>query len=199
MKLAASLVEHLVTGTGALIWIALLLAKDAAPGWGELPGWVGVLMVPILYGVGILLDYIAHFFLRPIESIIIRRRRRIWGDEKDSRLLRSPTVAIILKSRELAEMLELRAVRQRIARGAFVNLLLATLILMFFGFPQWLQIESTRLLILLALFLPLSFGCWIRFQNLYEDFRIGAFKALENLGYLERIDGMQNSASANRQ
>jgi hypothetical protein len=179
MSLAGMLVEYLITGCSALIWIWLILLLPGA----DLPAGVNAreleahqvaFFVPILYVLGLFIDYLAKGLTDFLDE---RVRQQLWRSaarrlskftQEDSRLgkwLAGPKsydgsieyADIFFHAPDLGKQLELRSTRDRVARGALMNTLLigATL--------AWYSNETGYAPLSLVIIATLV-GCWIWFM-----------------------------------
>jgi hypothetical protein len=132
MALPGLLIEYLITGAIALIWLYPLIERA---GYTQISASNLSLAVPALYVAGMVIDFAAYWLTKPLKKVI---RERV---EKQYRLTftgeRGTSVARLAKftlyAPELAKEVGLRSSRDRIARGAIVNMILITI----FVTPVW--------------------------------------------------------------
>lgn len=174
MQLAASLVEYFVTGTGALLWLAMLLGQGVASDH-LLNGGNVVLLVPMLYAFGMAIDFASSVVLkRVIDYIHVR------ADEGPNLLpdALSETVFVNHASPHLGQALELRSIRDRIARGFLFNLFTTCLVIPFSD-TSWLWPYRRRFLLVLIIVLTVvAFGAWWRFERLTWRFKKHPVRAI---------------------
>jgi len=151
MQFAAALLEYLVTGCGALLWITLALNLNSLPGDGAAAGW----LLPILYVIGMFIDAFMSLAFRrlkhyargdaqsergfdlggrtkperstlPFMSRVLSRLKQLLRGEGSSTEppLFGPKDYIALHSKELDRGVQIRSTRDRIARGAVFNVFL---------------------------------------------------------------------------
>jgi len=168
MQFAASFVEYLVTGCTALLWLIplWLLSRPqdkVSLGNVSLDKYV-LLLLPALYVVGMLVDSISSLLLKWLKPVA--RRNKTLGqalvDLQWMRLFRKGapelvddssshknTALILYHSPELAKVMLAHSSRDRIARGALLNSLLAFFIALVgcwgFAFPLALLALSVGL------------------------------------------------------
>ena len=132
MTLPGLLVEYLVNGAIALLWLHPLLA----PYLQNVDGALIPLLAIALYIVGMVIDVVAWATTRPIKHWIRRsvhpKYSTSGNPESASSTMRQ--AKIILHAPDLAKELAMRSSRDRIARGAIVNALLAAILVL----PWWI-------------------------------------------------------------
>jgi len=159
-SLPGLLVEYLINGVVAFLWIIELYPSIKTR--FELDD--ALIFIPALYVVGMAVDLIA-FTVGYIPKHMVRRRL----DEKyGASTLHGGThrkVFIMHNSSELAEELEKRSSRDRIARGTFVNL-----------FPLLYLYEVHPLPAVAAL--AFTLGAWLWFESQSYTFEVQAAAVL---------------------
>ena len=197
MQLAGMFVEYAVTGALALLWLwygfGLVRPEDVLP-LDKLNAGHVTLAAPISYALGMLIDLAGKRLLRGVAwgtgSIHRENARRLNGGSppaswtlaelsedtsKDS--LRSAKTQIIANDDELAKQYELRRSRERVARGSFANVILATAT---FAIIAWTKRSVAAQLFVVAagtLILP-TFFVWYRFACLSRKFRRDALNLI---------------------
>ncbi|MDH3713876.1 MAG: hypothetical protein OET44_08535 [Gammaproteobacteria bacterium] len=172
-SLPGLLVEYLINGVVAFLWIIELypsiktrLDLDAA-----------LLFIPALYVVGMAIDLVA-FAVGYVPKHMLRRRL----DKKYDAAARPGgthrKVFIMSRSSELAEELEKRSSRDRIARGTFVNL-----------FPLLYLYDVHPLFAIASL--AFTLGAWLWFEAQSYTFEVQAAAVLEypNAANTDTVDG----------
>lgn len=195
MNFTAAFVEYLVTGCTALLWIIPLLWGDKGDELSKFPGGLAILLLPILYALGSLIDFVSYYLVWPMKSLIrkeakegTRSHRSITKEEESVEdAFPSLTVATIAFSSELGKELIVRNSRERIARGTLLNLLLLSVVIGIGGAPSWLPLP-VWVPILLTL---LGFVVWAEFALLAQRYKYNAFRTLQRLGKLSREDGQE--------
>ena len=182
MRFTAAFVEYLVTGCCALLWIVPLLwpvkpCNISSPSTGT-----AVLLLPILYALGGIIDFVSYFLVLPIRNEIrkgakrlsreycVRKETEIFLEERFPSL----TAAILDFSPELGKELVLRKTRVRIARGALLNLILLSFVLAIRK-PSWLPLNAFHT----ASIAVLIFLAWATFEYLKQRFKFNAFLTLQ--------------------
>jgi hypothetical protein len=139
MQLPTFFIEYLINGSCALVWISWLLivfgAIDRVPdmGAGKL-----ALLVPALYVLGMTIDWIARWVVKKLlkenllepllKKIGILKIESLERDRPGGQVeKRAATLA--LRSKEATREYSMRSSRDRVARGALINLILATIVL----------------------------------------------------------------------
>lgn len=126
MQFAAVLVEYLVTGSGAVIWMGIALGVSLRSVLTLEPAQVA-LLVPVVYLAGMLADAVAALLLyypgrRAKGHPLPWQNRPVLIPDLQPRSAWSAFV--LLHSPELGREFQFRASRDRIARGALLNALL---------------------------------------------------------------------------
>lgn len=170
MKATISFVEYLFTGTLATAWLWLLIPDIYI---NKVVGINGFLLIPFLYAIGMLIDFVSMKGLKHPKKIIRKR----YKDHK-SKDYPSTTVAIIYKNSDLGHETVIRSSRDRIARGIFTNLIFISVCL-FFTQKDVLQDKCLFMGITLTLTF-ISFWAWVEFQDQASHFKYSAIKFLEN-------------------
>jgi hypothetical protein len=169
MQVAASFLEYLVSGVVALIWLGPLLERDSALN-SSLSASQAVVLLPILYVVGMLIDGLGYLATRPLKGKL-RARRRGYPTELGSE---STTTFVIHHSAELGKAMELRSTRDRIARGMIINFFTAGCVIIA---RNWTPIDGLAPIWLSSVLFTcavLSGVLWWRFQELSSDFKYNA-------------------------
>jgi len=131
MNIPALLIEYLITGGFACLWI-LPLVWEVIPESVINKPFIALFGIPFLYVIGLMLDMISSFIankagwkkkIRESEQTVFTE---IYGEVKNEIFA---TQIIRYKSPELANEFEKRSSRDRIARGAVINFLLASIII----------------------------------------------------------------------
>ena len=153
MQIAATFIEYLVSGCTALLWLLPLLSTSQASLVTITPAQA-VLMVPLAYVVGHLVDYLSYKAVSPFKH--------------DSKV---DALEIIYASSDLAKEEQIRSSRDRIARGALFNSLCLTLVAIFR--PENLNIPFTPVVRIggLLLLTIICFLMWREFEGRSKSFR----------------------------
>jgi hypothetical protein len=175
MQLPGLLVEYLVNGSCALIWIWILflipgidlpVEMDVA----KMDGARLALFLPILYILGMTVDFLSLITVRPFAVKYLRKGR--------DNPIASPA-KILLHSVELGKEYIVRSSRDRIARGMFINSVITTIVLTIF----YLYTPTPRaVLVVLPVglaFSALCFGMWYRHERITYKYQKAASEALK--------------------
>ena len=129
MSLPGLIIEYLITGSVALVWLYPILRdlKDRVGLQATDSSYLPVLLLG-LYVIGLFLDILAFYPLRPIKLVVRRFASKRYGfsAEKKPGTQVSRAVRFALYAPELAKEVEMRSSRDRVARGVLVNMIVAT-------------------------------------------------------------------------
>jgi hypothetical protein len=195
MQLPGMLIEYLITGSCALIWM-VVLAKVLGGGVPSVSDARLVLFIPAIYVVGMIIDYVAHglvdLILESAEAIMRKARSSRTStpnsqseaeeiEKKGESKLGRGSVArayVFLQSPDLTKQYEMRSSRDRVARGAFLNSILLTISLTIFC-PCSSPYLSLKITLPAGLLLcGLCFAMWHRFERLTSRFQRSAYEAI---------------------
>lgn len=158
------LIEYLVNGSIALIWIYPQLAGSLT----ELPEQLRpLLLVAALYVIGMVIDVTAWVITRPLKHWVRKLVHNKYRGESGS-MSASGTkrlAKIILHSPELSREFSMRSSRDRIARGTIVNALAAAALVL----PWWSGVAA-----ILG-----SISIWAMFEKLSYMFELCAEEVLD--------------------
>ena len=157
MQLPGLLVEYLINGSCALIWLAVLLKATGI----DLPQGNDArlaILLPGLYVLGMIVDYLAVTVLKFFKSRIEERERQALR----GCLIDSSHATITIHSADLAKELAMRSSRDRIARGALINsiLVMAAFLILFRSSNR-----ASLSLIILLFGLALSLVCFLMWRR----------------------------------
>jgi hypothetical protein len=168
---AGLLIEYFVIGSVAVLWFLPMIVSSAL--FKELTkeslGVIAAAVVPALYVIGMTCDGIGsaatHWFKRRIEA-------SVWNDPSEKRLSSQLIHAYaVYYAPALAEEIEARSTRDRIARGSLV----ASIPLLFI--PLGAEIEF-RGRIIAALLVASVAWLWVRLQTLSAKYEYYAWRVL---------------------
>ncbi len=167
LPLAGIVVEYLVVGSTAALWILILLATfERLP--KDLPNAFLVVLTPQLYVLGMLSDRLGRFLVKPQKKILEERIQKDYG-HVSTQDVSSRLVAYLPA---LAEQLEARRTRDRISRGVLANVPLVTLAVIIWAATtgrRWtLFVAALGGLLLYAAVLSM----WRRYQELSSRYEI---------------------------
>ena len=139
MALPGLLIEYLVVGSMALLWLLPLVGINYE---GEIPFGRAAALAPAIYVVGMFVDFIAFvlvsrfprrkYSLKALARWIVRRKPDIQNIENiRNNVFRDGygrssrgTIWLYLHAPEIIKEVQARSSRDRVARGAFVNILI---------------------------------------------------------------------------
>lgn len=190
MSTTAVIVEHLIAGLHALLWIFILVITFAGYHWIDLSAvkdfaaLLTFLVLAAAYPIGVFIDEAADFVF---DNASMKMRDACFDeyglDKSDDKL--TAFVLLQISSNEfLRSYLNYIRMRIRISRSAAINFLLLTIALLAFtinnGQPSWriLFIELSLGLALTAL----SFWSWQRVSRLFAKQVSRAYNALQHSG-----------------
>lgn len=203
MSLPGLLIEYLITGATAFLWLWFLLHHP----WTVIPAQLRpdtinsakiTLMVPFAYVLGMIIDFASIPVTDAFEWLLVERAlwtlRRMISRVLPTRCARLKHAIeprkrksaplsqqeVLLANAELGKQLEMRSSRDRIARGAFLNALIGTAVVTSYysAQPQSQVSPKTTLLGGLAL-ASLLFAMWYRFDRLTHKYRQKAGEAIQ--------------------
>ena len=184
MQLPGMLVEYLINGSCALIWIwgifELLNINFPSVSDPRL-----LLLVPGLYVVGMIVDHLAwlldSFEVNPrVKKAGLKVWDRFpvrWRRGKTASFLRFDSTKIILYSPDLGKEYVMRSSRDRIARGAFINTVLITVVFVVFSLLHRGYLGA--ILLIGITFSVLCFSMWCRFEASTSKYQRRAIEAIE--------------------
>jgi hypothetical protein len=215
MALPGLLIEYLVGGLTALLWIWVLLWNSCGDSLqkclpsGVDPKVIGALAIPFAYIVGMVIDFISRELTDRLRKLVagnttdrgprpeavrypsaderswLKERVEKWrlGFRKDDDHARKDDEPlsqqeVMLASAELGKQVEIRSSRDRVARGAFLNALIGTVVLSRHYYPErglrWAYILVAGSALCFILFLM-----WHRFDRLTNKYRHKAGEAIK--------------------
>jgi hypothetical protein len=172
MALPGLLIEYLINGALALLWLYPLLRKF---GLAEIHSSYLPFFALGLYVVGMIVDYIAWVVTRPVKFRIRKRIKASLGVESKSSpgLSHLRQVKFAIYAPEIAKEAAMRSSRDRIARGAIINSILAIIINL---------ILSTNIFLTLILGMVALIVCtimWISFETFSYSYEVKAEQAVD--------------------
>jgi hypothetical protein len=175
MQLPGLLVEYLVNGSCALIWVWILFLipgvnLPAGMDVSKMDGARIALLIPILYVLGMTVDFLSLITVRPFAVKYLRKGR-------DSSI--ASNAKILLHSVELGKEYIMRSSRDRIARGMFINSVLTTIVLTIY----YLNPPAPRAVLVVLpiglVFSGLCFSMWYRHERITYKYQKSASDALK--------------------
>lgn len=182
MSAAITFIEYLFTGTFAILWLLLLLPRELIKDVsGQNEAVLALVMIPMLYALGMLIDFISGSTLSWAKALIRESVRAKY----QARFHWSSKVAVIYAiAPELGVEYSIRSTRDRIARGLFVNLMVLAVVIAFTSPADRLPFSLCPTSVVVFLLAGLALGAWWRFERLSMEFKYKAIKVLEELGKL---------------
>ncbi len=177
MNIPALLIEYLITGGFAVVWIVpLILLFEIDPTTGLYKSYIVLIGIPVLYVLGLILDMFCGLVTHKTKAKrIIRKEVKRDFIEKHGEIEddSSASIYIRLHNNDLANEFEKRSSRDRIARGATLNLAIAS-ILIPFAFDSKLY-EAVFQFSLLCSLTYSSFHIWKVCEKRSYSFKLKAF------------------------
>ena len=179
MQFVVSFIEYLITGSLALLWlvplchslwpnIADILRTELSP----FPIWA-TLLLALVYVIGLMLDFVAYKLMRKRRKEIRKRQNKLNArydaalksrgiDELDDNAF------ISYKAPELAKTLVTYSSRDRIARGAILNFVIASIVdaLILWSYPTSLIVSAAFLALAC-----IAYFAWFHFQSLSRELK----------------------------
>ena len=167
MAVPGLFVEYLVNGVVALVWAYPILNSN---GLGKIDASYLPLLALGLYVFGMMIDFLAWILTRPIKRLVRRRVSMRYGISpiQEHGQSFSREVRFLLYAPELTREVAMLRSRDRIARGAFLNSIFATI----FVLPLFAG----------ALLVVFTFVMWIGFESVSHKFDLKAEQALDLRG-----------------
>jgi len=140
MAIPGLLVEYLVIGSMALLWLLPVVGVGLN---GEIPFGKAAALAPAMYVIGMFVDFVAYLLVSrfPARKYSLKALARWYVKKKpdiqniDNNLFKEGygrssrgTIWLYLNAPDLIKELQARSSRDRIARGAIVNILLIWLL-----------------------------------------------------------------------
>jgi hypothetical protein len=188
MSTTALVIEHLITGLQAAIWLSLLILT--AFGWN----WINLTVLKdfttiftfvglaVVYPIGIFVDEFADFVFKPWMKRIRRKRFRLEGFDPDD--LDLTTMNLLQKTDDefLKTYFNYIRMRIRVSRSTALNLALITVTALIFTVVRFSRSQSFALIMFIVLFVGilltvLSAWVWCGVSDTFAKQTLRAFKA----------------------
>jgi len=174
MALPGLLIEYLISGALALIWLIPLLKKL---GVNPAEPATAMALAVLLYVIGMAVDFVAFWLVRPIKPFVRSRafskHAPHGASESTSSIERQ--VRLSLYAPELAKEVVMRSSRDRIARGAVLNALIAFILEHVIRlYPATIGVAAWIVLILLLI------AMWYTFEYVSFGYELRAERALND-------------------
>ena len=167
MALPGLLIESLINGAIALIWILPLWPKQ----FDKLQGIDILLLAPITYIIGMYIDLLAFLLTKWPKTQLrkyIEKKYKMRTEKYSPGDTKKAQVEIFSKCPELAKELITRSSRDRIARGMIVNSVF--MLVCYRTLPEWTE---------LVLFL-LSIAMWVTFEYSSHSLFISSYNHIKS-------------------
>ncbi|MEL6923037.1 MAG: hypothetical protein AAFO94_03240 [Bacteroidota bacterium] len=175
MNLPGLLIEYLINGSIAIIWILPLVDLDDFPLMDDLEA---LLLAPLVYVLGMFVDYAAWVLTRPLKSIIrenaLKEVARNIADEGQYfdkaayAYFWNEKLEIEKRYPDLNKELTSRSSRDRIARGVMLNLIPITIL-------YWSHLQVVGIFLFI-----LSVFMWWKFEHYNRCFELRAAYSIRN-------------------
>jgi hypothetical protein len=188
MSTTALVIEHLITGLQAAIWLSLLVLT--AFGWN----WINLTVLKdfttiltfvglaVVYPIGIFVDELADFVFKPWMKRIRRKRFRLEGFDPDD--LDLTTMNLLQKTDDefLKTYFNYIRMRIRVSRSTALNLALITVTALIFTVVRFSHSQRFALIIFVVIFVgilltALSAWVWCGVSDTFAKQTLRAFKA----------------------
>jgi hypothetical protein len=175
MALAGVVVEYLVLGSLALLWISIgLVAFEYVPP-AKVPEAVVVALVPSIYVLGMLSDFVGRSLVQK-KRIEKKVQEDFGAGDISSQELHANLVA---KLPALAQELDVRGTRDRIARGALANVPFLALAIAIWMLRNDRWSGAVAAILVGGSLYFVVYLMWRRFQTLSARYEVFAHRALE--------------------
>lgn len=165
MALPGLLIEYLISGALSLVWLIPLLRSFDYDLLTQMPA---PLIAVVLYVAGMAIDFGAFWMVSPFKRYVRASAWRKYAQpgqaEREHSIARQVRFAI--HSPEVARELAMRSSRDRIARGAIVNVIALAIC-------RLAGVVDVPVTVLIAL-LPLAVAMWIVFEHTSYGYEIRA-------------------------
>jgi len=181
MNLPGLLIEYLIVGAIALIWIGVIFSDIDTSFLNKTDSQL--FLIPMAYVLGIFIDFIAWIVTKPIKKIIRNHAIGVVRDamleqdisfnENDYKHYWNEKITIEKSYPDLNKELSGRSSRDRIARGVVINLIPITIVF-------WSNIHVYGILAIIIASLM-----WIRFEHYNFFYELRAVHSIRNESILE--------------
>jgi hypothetical protein len=182
VEIPGLLVEYLVSGCVALVWLLpLLQVLGYSP---QKNPAIAALFLPGLYVLGMVVDFVGWFAFRRLKS---RIKRKAYANLKpEFGTTHAVEIRILIYAPELAQASEMRSSRDRVARGTVVNAILGTVVLTLCGQRAGISLAPISIVAIGLLIVLLCLAMWYRFQRLSYDYEMRSLNAIQEKLQYER-------------
>ena len=179
MQIPGLLVEYLIGGSVAMIWLLPALHILGLYTQGTDEGILAIFL-PGLYVVGMIVDFIGWFITRPHRryiSLRVRRKLDVGKEELDA-LEDVLDTQILLHAPQLAKAREMRSSRDRIARNTVVNAILTTIVLAVYAQQVGSLFASLASIAIGVVMTLMCWAMWARYQRLSYRYDVVASRTV---------------------
>ncbi|HHW78630.1 MAG TPA: hypothetical protein GX399_16605 [Xanthomonadaceae bacterium] len=185
MSTTAVIVEHLISGLQAAVWLALLLLASLGYDWikfdqlKDITAQLTFLMLTVVYPLGIFIDDVADFLFEYWSKRIRSKRFELEGIHLNERDVTAFQVLQDTKDDFLRSYFSYIRMRIRISRSASLNFgvcTLATIVFTVVRIPYTLKVLLVEFIVGAA-FTSLAVWAWYRVSDIFAKQISRAFKA----------------------
>lgn len=188
MSTTALVIEHLITGLQAAIWLSLLIL--AAFGWN----WINLSLLKdfttiftfvglaTVYPIGIFVDELADYAFKPWMKRIRKQRFRLEGFDPGDLDLTTMNLLQRTDDEFLKSYFNYIRMRIRVSRSTAINLALITITSLIFTVARFRHSQEFALIIFIEVFVgilltALSIWVWCEVSDTFAKQTLRAFKA----------------------
>ena len=180
MVIPGLLVEYFINGALAIIWLYPLYTKLITTSTfvsylnADKP-MLAIVLAASIYFIGMTIDIIAWASTRRIKKRIVRKKvidKHFKGERVDTNSI-SREVMLAVYAPDVAKESAMRSSRDRIARGAIINSIIATFVFAILTGHPWLSIAAG------VIFTIICFRMWIGFEKISFEYELNAEKILK--------------------
>lgn len=184
MNLPGLLIEYLINGSIALIWIFWFVDISVIEGYLDDQK---LIIIPIAYVIGMFIDFIAWMVTKPLKKHIRENALGVIAKEMENRgllfdadayqLFWEEKIEIEKRYPDLKKELTSRSSRDRIARGTMINLIPISIL-------YWNILSFIGVLLFV-----LSFLMWMRFEHYNRCLELRAAYSIRQEEGRSKIEG----------
>lgn len=207
MQLPGMFIEYFIIGAGSVFWLIILFQNVTKIFPFQFPNdLIVVIIVPILYFLGMLMDYVGKSITNIIEHLIVYPIRKIFPnlivermpdkslynvksvEEFIKKRKTSPEIEydyisradLLFKDDKIYKQLEMRHSRHRIARGMFCNILFLFITITFsIHYVEYSFLPIFFFFIISFIVLIIMYSMWYYYARQTSLYKIKAIKSFE--------------------
>ncbi len=207
MQLPGMFIEYFIIGAGSVFWLIILWQNFNSNIPIQFPNDLIVLIiVPVLYFLGMLMDYIGKSITNIIDRLLVSPLRKIFPniiverlpdkslykiksvEEYVKKTKTAPDIKydyisradLLYKDEKISKQLEMRHSRHRIARGMFCNILLLIIIISFsINYSKFSFWQLFFYFFISIVVLILIYSMWYYYARQTSLYKIKAIKSIE--------------------